>query len=168
MNLYFLRHGDAGERGDPRYPDDRLRPLTPEGRRKMRRIASALRALDVKPDVLLSSPYVRARQTAEIVAAACRAQRKLRLVEELAPAGDPRKLIRWLRREHAAAENILLVGHEPYLGELIGVLLAGRPDLPIGLKKGGLCLLSVAAPGYGSCARLEWLLTPRQLMALAP
>lgn len=166
MNLYLLRHGIAGARGDSRYSDDSQRPLTPEGRRKMRRIAAGLRALDLECDVLLSSPYVRARQTAEIAAAALRVADKLQWVDELAPDGDACRLIGLLQDKHAAAENVLLVGHEPYLGNLIGVLLAGQASLPVGLKKGGLCLLSVAALAVGPCAALEWLLTPRQLVKL--
>ncbi len=165
MNLYLLRHGLAADRG-ARYPDDSLRPLTPEGRRKMRRIAAGMRALDLEFDALLSSPYLRARQTAEIAAAAFRAADKLQLADELAPDGDARRLIALLQDKHAAAENVLLVGHEPYLGHLIGVLLAGKAGLPVGLKKGGLGLLSVEALAYGPCAALEWLLTPRQLVKL--
>ena len=167
MNLYLLRHGLARERGDPRYPDDRLRPLVPEGIRKMRRIAAGMRALELEFDVWLSSPYVRARQTAEIVAAAYRARKKLQLVDELAPEGSARKLLRLLQRDYAGMENILLVGHEPFLSELMGLCLAGLTDLPLGLKKGGLGLLSVEKWVNGPCARLEWLLTPRQLMAIA-
>lgn len=166
MNLYFLRHGDAGDRGDPRYPDDSQRPLVPAGRRKLRRIAAGMRALDLEFDVLLASPYVRARQTAEIVATVLGAKRKLQTTAHLAPEGDPRRLIRTLNERHARAGGVLLVGHEPYLGDLIGVLLAGRTRLALGLKKGGLCLLSAESPAYGSCARLEWLLTPRQLMLM--
>jgi phosphohistidine phosphatase len=168
MNLYLLRHGIAGERGDPRYADDSLRPLVPEGRRKMRRIAAGMHALNLEFELWLTSPSLRARQTAEIVAAVYHAQPDLHWVAELAPEGSPRKLVHLLQQQHAAAENILLVGHEPYLGELMSLLLAGRTDLPLGLKKGGLCLLSVESLGAGPCARLEWLLTPRQLLALAP
>jgi phosphohistidine phosphatase len=132
----------------------------------MRRIAAGMRALELKFDVWLSSPYVRARQTAEIVATAYRIRKKPDLAAELAPDGSPRRLIRLLKENHVAAENILLVGHEPYLGELAGFLISGRAGFPLALKKGGLCLLSAESLAYGPCATLEWLLTPRQLMAL--
>jgi phosphohistidine phosphatase len=168
MNLYFLRHGLAGDRDVSRYPDDSQRPLVPEGRRKLRCIAAGMHALDLQFDVLLSSPYVRACQTAEIVAGAFHMERKLQLADDLAPEGSARRLVRLLKTKHSAANNLLLVGHEPYLGELIGVLLAGKPGWFLDLKKGGLCLLSAESLVYGPCARLEWLLTPRQLMALAP
>jgi phosphohistidine phosphatase len=167
MNLYFLRHGIAVERGDPRYPNDSLRPLTAEGSRKMRRIATGMRALGLKLDVVLASPYIRARQTAEIVAGAFHAKRKLHVADGLAPEGSAHQLIRLLKDKYAAAEHILLVGHEPDLSEMIGLLLAGRTGVPLALKKGGLCLLTVESLACRRCARLEWLLTPRQLESIA-
>ena len=122
--------------------------------------------MELEFDVWLSSPFVRARQTAEIVATAYRARNQPELVPDLAPDGSPRRLIRRLKGKHAAVENILLVGHEPYLGDLAGFLVSGQAGLPLALKKGGLCLLSAEALAEGPCATLEWLLTPRQLMAL--
>ena len=167
MTLYFLRHGPAGERGDPRYPDDRLRPLDPGGFRKMKLIAAGMRALGLEIEVWLSSPLLRARQTAEIAAGAFRARKKLALIDELAPEGSPRRLVDRLRREHAGTENILLVGHEPLLSATMGFLLAGQTNLSLALKKGGLALLSAESLACGPCASLEWLLTPRQLLAIA-
>lgn len=166
MDLFLLRHGLAEERDEIRYPDDSLRPLTAAGRRKLRRIAAGMRALDLEFDAVWSSPYLRARQTAEIVADAFRVRKRLELVPELAPAGGVRRLLRRLAGKSAAAENILLVGHEPYLGELAGFLISGRAGLPLALKKGGLCLLARETPVRGRRAALEWLLTPRQLIAL--
>ena len=167
MNLYFLRHGPAGDRGDPRYPDDRLRPLDPDGRRKMKLVAAGMRTLGLEMEVWLSSPLLRARQTAEIAAGAFRARKKIAWLDELAPEGSPRKLVDRLRREHAGAGNILLVGHEPLLSATMGFLLAGQTNLSLVLKKGGLALLTTEALACGPGARLEWLLTPRQLLAIA-
>lgn len=166
MNLFLLRHGVAVERDKLCYPDDSLRPLTADGRRKLRRIAAGMRLLELRFDIWLSSPYVRARQTAEIVAKAFHARNKLEFEIDLTPAGSARRLLRRLVDKRAMAENILLVGHEPYLGELAGFLLAGRAGFPLMLKKGGLCLLSMESPAWGRCATLEWLLTPWQLMVL--
>ena len=165
MNLYLLRHGIAEERDERRYPDDSLRPLTAEGRRKMRGIAAGMRILELRFDVWLSSPYVRARQTAEIVAKEFQGRDSLELIPELTPDGSARRLMRRLVEKHAAAKNILLIGHEPYLSELAGFLMTGRTGSPFALKKGGLCLLSMKFPGWGRYATLEWLLTPRQLIA---
>jgi phosphohistidine phosphatase len=167
MNLYLLRHAIAAQRDDTHYPDDSQRPLTSKGRRKMRRIAAGLRVQKIKLDLLLSSPYLRARQTAEIVADVFRARRHLHFTETLAPEGDPRALIRLLKKEHRDAQNIMLVGHEPYLSLFVGTLLTGSTPLPLLLKKGGLCGLSANSLRYGACATLHCLLTPRQLVRLA-
>ena len=68
MKIYLIRHSNAVDPGTPGYEDDSLRPLTEKGRDKMNKIAAALKALDVQPDLIVSSPYVRARETAEILA----------------------------------------------------------------------------------------------------
>ena len=90
MDLYILRHGLAGEPGAPGCANDSERPLTPEGERKLRQIAKAMKALNLSFDLLLSSPYVRARQTAEIIAAALSARKKLDFSEALTPGGSQR------------------------------------------------------------------------------
>jgi len=163
MTFYILRHGLAGERGDPRYPKDSERPLTAKGIRKMGKIAQAMKRLDISLDVLLSSPYMRARQTAEIVAKRFKAGRRLSLVEALTPDGIPEELIEYLNKLDVPHETVLLSGHEPYLSRLISVLIAGNPDLAIELKKGGLCKLEIESLRYDRCACLQWLLTPAQM-----
>jgi phosphohistidine phosphatase len=167
--LYILRHGIAVERGAPgfRGEKDADRPLTPEGAKKVRRIAKALRQLDVQFDLLLTSPFARALRTAEIVAQMFRAKKKLEVCADLAVGGDPAAVVGRLRRLGRGGNppgEIMLVGHEPYLSELISVLLAGRTGLPLTLKKGGLCKLSITEPRYGLCATLEWLVAPQVLI----
>ena len=71
-----------------------------------------------------------------------------------------------INEHYSDKESVLLVGHEPYLSGLISTLIAGMPSIPINLKKGGLCCLTVQALTYGQCATLEWLLAPRQLLRL--
>lgn len=163
MNLYLLRHGVAEERGAPGYDDDRQRPLTSKGERKLWRITEAMRELELSFDVILSSPLVRARQTAEIAAEALDAQKKLRLCDHLTPDGDARELIKTLKALNGAVENVLLVGHEPFLSELIALLVTGSKGSAVALKKGGLCKLTVHELQSGRCASLDWLLTPRQM-----
>jgi phosphohistidine phosphatase len=165
MNLYILRHGLAVERGTPGYARDSERPLTPKGERKVWRIAEAMEALELGFDLILSSPYVRARQSAEIVAEAFKAGRKLELCDHLTPEGSARELVGYLSGHKPRPDNVLLVGHEPCLSELISLLLAGDCSVMVTLKKGGLCKLEVEALQYGRCASLAWLLTPK-LMAL--
>jgi phosphohistidine phosphatase len=166
MNLFILRHGIAVEPGSPGYAKDADRPLTAEGERKTRRIAGATEAMDLSFDLILSSPYRRARQTAEIVAEARKARKQLEYTEELTPGGSPRKLIEHIARLEPAPENILLVGHEPYLSGLVSLLVAGNQDFNVQLKKGGLCKLSTESLIHGRCAVLEWLLTPKQMVRM--
>lgn len=167
MNLYILRHGIAVDPGSPDYPNDADRPLTPKGERKLQRIAEAMLALELCFDVILSSPYVRARQTAEVMAEVFHARKKLELTDSLTPGGNPRKLIELLHGLVPAPDDVLLSGHEPFLSGLISLLVAGEPGLLVVMRKGGLCRLSVEHLKPGRCATLEWLLTPKQMALMA-
>ncbi len=163
MNLYILRHGLAVEPGAPGYAKDADRPLTPKGERKLWQIAEAMETLELSFDLMLSSPYLRARQTADIIAEAFNARKKLEFSETLTPAGSPKRLIEFLLGLKPLPENVLLVGHEPYLSGLISLLVAGDARLWVTLKKGGLCKLNAESLKPGRCAVLEWLLTPGQM-----
>lgn len=167
MNLYLLRHAIAVERGTPGYEIDSTRPLTPDGARKMHSIAEGMVRLKVDPDAIISSPYLRSRQTADIVAQAFRLRRPVELHDALSPGGDQARLLADLSGMAANRANVLLVGHEPDLSELVSTLVAGSLDVSLDIRKGGLCLLSAASLHYGQCATLKWLLTPKQLTLLA-
>ena len=167
MNLYILRHGLAVEPGTPGYALDADRPLTPKGERKLWQIAEAMAALELSFDIILSSPYLRARQTAEIVAEAFKARKKLEFSDSLAPGGSPKKLMEFLDRLKPAPESVMLVGHEPYLSGLVSLLVSGDASFPVVMKKGGLCKLVIESLESGRCAELEWLLTPKQLALMA-
>ena len=101
-------------------------------------------ALELSFDLILSSPYLRARQTAEIVAAALKARRQLELSDSLTPGGSTKKLVDLVNSLKPAPESVLLVGHEPYLSGLISLLVSGKESLRRTMKKGGLCKLSIA------------------------
>jgi phosphohistidine phosphatase len=163
MNLFILRHGMAVERGDPAFPDDAQRPLTAKGRRQLRKITAAMRALEVQFDVVLSSPLIRARQTAEIVAAELKLKKRPACTEALKPGGDARKLVNQIAALRPSPKAILLVGHEPDLGELISLFVTGHPGAGLVLKKGGLAKLETKKLRTGYCATLAWLLTPKQM-----
>jgi phosphohistidine phosphatase len=163
MNLYLLRHGIAVESGPAGYTSDSERPLTAKGKDRLRAAARAMKQLDVSFDLILSSPLLRAKQTAEIIAKDLRLRKRLALADDLAPAGNPRLLIQQLNRIRPEPKNVLLVGHEPYLGKLIALLTAGNTSLEIDFKKGGWCKLEADFLLYGRCAKLVWLLTPRQM-----
>lgn len=166
MNLYLLRHGIAVDRGLPGYEDDSQRPLTPRGAARIHRVAQSIKGLGVKFDLVLSSPYLRAHQTAQIVTSFYGIEEKLRLTENLTPMNPPAALIGEIHETYADALSVLLVGHEPYLGMMAGMLLAGDEQVTIAFKKGGLCKFSIDELKYGRCATLEWLLTPKQMLNL--
>lgn len=165
MNLYLLRHAIAEEAAENQ-PDSE-RALTEKGRRKLQGVLSGLQTLELRVDYIFSSPYLRAHQTAELAASAFGLPPE-RLVEtgHLSPLGFADLLIEKINREYPGAENILLVGHEPSLSQLISILLGGEPGLPITMKKAGVCKLSTDRLSHNRCARLEWLLTPAQLIKI--
>jgi phosphohistidine phosphatase len=167
MRISLLRHGIAVDRDAPGYADDSQRPLTAKGERRMRRAAEGMLALGLSYDLMLSSPYRRAQQTAGIVAEVLKPSEGPRLVATLAPDGDPRQLIAELHAAEGSPRDVMLVGHEPYLSRLLSTLLTGNPNLPVVMKKGGLCTLELETLRLGRCAQLVWLLTPRQLRRLA-
>ena len=129
MNLYILRHGIAVEPGSPGYAKDADRPLTPEGERKLGQIAEAMEALDLTFDLILSSPCLRARQTAEIMAEVFHARKKLEFTDNLTPGASPKKLVELLNGLTPQPEDVLLSGHEPFLSGLISLLVSGEPGL---------------------------------------
>jgi phosphohistidine phosphatase len=159
MEIYILRHGIATERGAPGHKKDSDRPLTPEGEDKMRQIAKAILGMELKFDLILSSPFKRAEQTANIVAREL--DEEVTFTELLEPDGNALELIAEINDEKP--QRVLLVGHEPYLSQLISVLTTGGSDAAIELKKGGLCKLTTDKLTFGRCATLNWLLTPKLL-----
>lgn len=165
MKIYLIRHSNAVDPGTPGYEDDSARPLTEKGRDKMEKIATALKGLGLKPDLIVSSPYVRARETAEIAAKVLKYQKDLAFCEALVPIGDVEELIGEINEKYHVDE-LVLVGHEPNLSTLIGTLTAGNPDLAVTLKKGGVCCLSADDLRTDRTAVLEWLLTPKILSGL--
>ena len=167
MNLFLLRHGLAVEREEFHFASDELRPLTPKGKRQLRKITAALRAMELRFDAILSSPLVRARQTAEIAAADLRLKKRLSFADELKPGASAKRLIQKINRLKPAVKNLLLVGHEPDLSELISLLVTGGPGLQLDFKKGGLAKLEVGKLRAGRCAALAWLVTPKQFAIMA-
>jgi phosphohistidine phosphatase len=153
----------AVERGTPGFNDDVSRPLTPKGRRQMRKISAAMKKMDLDLDQILSSPFLRAKQTAEIVAAELKLKKRLKFSGALAAGGDAGSLLRQLSPMKPLPEKLLLVGHEPDLSRLVSLLVTGDTALQIGFKKGGLCKLDVETLRTGKCATLAWLLTPKHL-----
>jgi phosphohistidine phosphatase len=161
MKLYLLRHGDAVEHGDPRYKEND-RPLTPRGIQRTKLLAHALRKMEISFDVILSSPLTRARETAEIVQSGLH-QGSLDFTDYLTPSGGMGKLVEQINVIRPIPENVLLVGHEPYLSGFVSLLCTGGTELSLTFKKGALCRLEIELLTCAKCAILEWLLQPRLL-----
>jgi phosphohistidine phosphatase len=157
MKVYFLRHGIAFDR-DEWKGSDFDRPLTDEGRERMEREAKTIARLNVELDVIITSPLLRARKTAEIVADRLHMNEQLVQDERLGPDLDSDTL-RAILRERAMADAVMLVGHDPSMTELVGELSGGAA---VDLKKGGLACIDLAD---ASCQRgqLLWLLPPKLL-----
>ena len=166
MNLYIVRHAIAAERGTPGYEDDSQRPLTDTGRKKMKKITRGLERLGVQPEVILTSPYVRARDTAKILADRYDMTDKIFFSENLIPPGNFESLVFELHEKYDLA-NVALVGHEPMLSSLISWLTTGDTDARITLKKGGVAYLSSDSLYQDGRATLEWLLTPALMIELS-
>ncbi len=163
VNIFLLRHGIAAEPGTPGIKTDAERPLIPKGEQRLRKAAAAMEKMGLSFDVIISSPYLRAKQTAEIVAKILKLEKRLSISCDLIPGGDPQALIRQLNALKPEPENILLVGHEPFLSRLIALLATGGTSATIEIKKGSLCKLEAEELECGHCATLKWLLTPRQM-----
>lgn len=158
MNMYLMRHAIAVS--TDREIDDSQRPLTEIGRNKLIHIARNLKRMGVKFDFIITSPYLRARQTAEIVAHVLEIKPKhIHDSENLTPLGFADRLIDEINAM-GDIKNLLLVGHEPFLSQLIGVLVAGDASIDIGMKKAGVCRISLQQLTHERCATLKWLLPP--------
>ena len=163
MHCYLIRHAIAEDRASFAGPDDALRPLTDKGIERMRRQADALARFCAGPAVIWTSPYRRARQTADILAAALGIDR-IESDEVLAPSGTPAKVAD--RLAAFDGEHIMLVGHEPNLGILASYLLtADGTAVNFVIKKGSALALELDRKAAG-IARLLWMMTPAQLRAL--
>ncbi|MGE5333592.1 MAG: phosphohistidine phosphatase SixA [Nitrososphaerota archaeon] len=182
MRIYLMRHGLAGNR-DAWQGDDRLRPLTDKGERRIYAAADGLKALDLDVDALLTSPLVRARQTADIVGEALNL--RVEEYEALAP-GFGLEQLATLLTTYSTARGLMLFGHEPDFSHVIGQLIAPGGDAQILMKKGACCALDLpeipdasvsreaaAAPEQHASRRLTgratllWLMTARQLARIA-
>jgi phosphohistidine phosphatase len=162
--LYLVRHGVAA----PASPNtvDADRALTEDGARKAARVARGLRALNVRPVAILSSPLRRAHETAEILASILAPKVAVELYPPLAFGHEPRDVVQGLRT-HRGAEQIMLVGHEPNMGELTSFLLTGSSNLvQLPFKKAATAAVTVPSLPPRSAGVLEWFLTPAQLRLL--
>lgn len=162
LELYLIRHGVAAERGEA-YPDDSRRPLTARGVAKLRDEAKGLAALEVSFDLIITSPLVRTRQTADVISECLQGKPAVVTSDALAPAGTPAAVIQEVAR-HARLARIALVGHEPNLGELAAQLIGARS--PIEFKKGAVCRIDFDVLPPKGLGQLRWFIPPKVLRKL--
>ena len=160
MEIWLLRHAAAEDHAASGRDADRT--LTEDGHRRAREVARGHAALEPGIDLILTSPYARARQTAEPVARVLDLSASLRETPALEPDRDPEEILGEVRE--GAAESVLLVGHEPHLGALLGRLVSGRAGLEIPMKKASVARVSWSGSGPGI---LRTLLSAKLLARLA-
>ena len=163
MNLYLIRHAIAEE--ETPSGEDSQRGLTDKGAKRMRQIAKGLRTLGVEFDLILTSPYTRAQQTAEILADVFKIKKQVAASENLIPMGDPDLLLAEINEKYSVL-SLAIVGHEPYLSTFVSLLTAGGSPVEMTFKKGGVCHLSTDDLHHTHKATLEWLLTPGVLVEI--
>lgn len=164
MECILFRHGIAVDREKWDGPDSE-RPLTPKGADKTRQAAAGLLHLEVAPTHLLTSPYMRARETAKLVRDALEFQPEIQVCDELLPNAPADKLLVLLNSLSQDA-CVICVGHEPHLGEAAGVVLFGEAVSGLSLKKAGACCFFFDEAPKAGKGTLLWWLTPSQLRAL--
>jgi phosphohistidine phosphatase len=156
LNLYLVRHGLANW---PSWPgSDAERPLTPEGERIIRAEGAALARLGLRPDLVLHSPLVRARQTAELLAEALGLADRVRAHELLSPGFD-HKALKKLLRQHAKLDALMLVGHAPDMANVVEKITGGA----VKIKEGTMAHVKIEKPDGAPEGTLIWLV-PAELL----
>jgi phosphohistidine phosphatase len=161
VELYIMRHGDAIDRAHPSVTSDEVRDLTDSGRDETDLMARLLVRLNVRPDLILTSPLVRARQTAEIVAAVTGSTAGVSVCDELVPGGSLAGVLNDIL-SHGRPARTLLTGHMPGVGAMVGYYVWGSSDIVVPFRTAEICRVDLPdttpAPGYGD---LRWAIPPR-------
>jgi phosphohistidine phosphatase len=160
MQIFLMRHGIATEPGEGGYADEE-RPLTDEGRKRLKEAGRRLATLIEPPSHVLTSPLRRAHETAEITARELGFTRDLETTKLLKPNSNPEDLILSLAG-FDANNTILIVSHQPFVSRLLGEIL-GAPHLSSDFKKGAVCRIDLVSPSSGrgsGTATLKWFASP--------
>ncbi|MEX0679550.1 MAG: histidine phosphatase family protein [Pirellulales bacterium] len=158
--LYIIRHAYAGQHGDPRWPDDSLRPLTGKGQKQFRRVVKKLARRGFAPQVVATSPMVRCRQTADVVCERLSPPPSLVPLDALEPGSRLEELVEWSNAQNV--ETLAWVGHAPDVDRLAASLL-GMRDGGMAFAKGAVAAIRFddqVAPGEGE---LVWFANPKIL-----
>lgn len=165
MKLYFLRHAIAVQRGTPGYDDDSFRPLTDMGKKKLHLVCEGLHHLEPDWDVIITSPYLRAKETGKIVAQYFNLTHRVREHKSLTPQTKTEDLNQYLKTL-LPLRSILLVGHEPALSRHISNYVFGSEYGHIQMKKSGMACVEFSENVDISLGTLEWLMSPSQMQRL--
>jgi len=160
IELYLVRHAIAAERG-PNYPDDRERPLTSEGVTRFKHGVEGLTDLGVAVDLVLTSPLVRTKHTAELLVSGLSSKPRMEEFPPLAPGGRLPAILEGIAKFSKRYRRIALVGHEPDMGELAAKLLQAKGTIEF--KKGAVCCIELDGAMPTGPGVLRWLLPPRAL-----
>ena len=160
MELLIIRHAIAFERDSARWADDAARPLSPAGIRRSRKAAAGLKELCKVPDRFLSSPLIRAKETAKILTEVA-GWPAAEIAPELTPGKGAAAVLTRLAKDRS--KRIALVGHQPDLSALLAACLLNDSSVPIEMKKNAVACLSFDGRARAGSAALKWLATPRML-----
>ncbi|MBA3856447.1 MAG: phosphohistidine phosphatase SixA [Cyanobacteria bacterium PR.3.49] len=160
MKIYLMRHATAVERLGGAILNDSQRPLTDDGRAETRMMANALKRLNAKPTMVVSSPLTRARQTAEIILEVLGADCELKIADGLAPGGSSSEVFKNLKKL-PPFEDLFLVGHEPDIGRLAADLMLGGPEVIIPFKKAAVIRVDIQDLPPSWPGTLKWFLSPK-------
>jgi phosphohistidine phosphatase len=165
MRLYLFRHGEALAKDDPSVPTDADRPLVAEGVKRTRQAAEGIRSMNIPFDAVFTSPWLRARQTAQAACETLGIAQRLQVMEELAGDRTIEAVMNALVK-YSQLENVMLVGHNPLLSDLAAYLLCHSTSMQIDLKKSGMCAVEVTRIPPRDPGTLLWMMTAKQLRAI--
>lgn len=162
MILYIIRHAWAADPGDPRWLDDRQRPLTEEGRKRFAEVVRKLAGRGFAPERIATSPLVRCVQTSQIIAEALGDSDTIVQQNALAPESNLGELVTWTNREWGKCRQVAWVGHAPDVGEMTGALISGS-RASIRFSKGAVAAIEFEGPVQPRAGELQWLVSAKLL-----
>jgi len=165
MDLLIIRHGPAEDRDPSRWPDDNRRPLSADGMKATRKAAKGLATLHPDVDKIITSPATRAHATAEIFREVLEVETELEVWDELEPDTPPGPILERVQR-FSRRHGIALVGHEPTLGELLGLAVTGESVPITRFTKAGVAQVTFPKEPRPGAAEIDWVLTRKQLERL--
>ena len=165
MRIYLFRHGEALSKEDPSIKSDADRPLVDEGVKKTRQAAEGIRNMGLSFDAVFTSPWLRARQTAQVACEVLEETDRIQIMNEL--AGDRTiEAVMNAMVKHSQLENVMLVGHNPLLSDLASYLLTHSTHMLVDLKKSGMCAIEVERIPPKDPGTLLWMMSAKQLRAM--